>query len=85
MACTASSGLSRAEEPMTKTTRSNSPLSCIRRRALETTSCRAPARPRSAIRLCGILSPTPVREALRILEADGMIVYATHKGATVRD
>lgn len=31
------------------------------------------------------VSPTPVREALRILEADGMIVYATHKGATVRE
>jgi DNA-binding GntR family transcriptional regulator len=31
------------------------------------------------------VSPTPVREALRILEADGMIVYSTHKGATVRE
>ncbi|QFU89862.1 GntR family transcriptional regulator [Amycolatopsis sp. YIM 10] len=31
------------------------------------------------------VSPTPVREALRILEADGMIVYSAHKGATVRE
>lgn len=31
------------------------------------------------------VSPTPVREALRILEADGMVVYSTHKGATVRE
>jgi len=31
------------------------------------------------------VSPTPVREALRMLEADGMIVYSTHKGATVRE
>ncbi|MEV4643362.1 GntR family transcriptional regulator [Saccharopolyspora sp. NPDC049357] len=31
------------------------------------------------------VSPTPVREALRILEADGMIVYSTHKGASVRE
>lgn len=31
------------------------------------------------------VSPTPVREALRILEADGVIDYATHKGATVRE
>lgn len=31
------------------------------------------------------VSPTPVREALRLLEADGMIEYSTHKGATVRE
>lgn len=31
------------------------------------------------------VSPTPVREALRILEADGVIDYATHRGATVRE
>lgn len=31
------------------------------------------------------VSPTPVREALRILEADGIIDYSTHKGATVRE
>lgn len=31
------------------------------------------------------VSPTPVREALRILDADGAITYSTHKGATVRD
>jgi DNA-binding GntR family transcriptional regulator len=31
------------------------------------------------------VSPTPVREALRLLEADGMVVYSTHKGATVRE
>lgn len=30
------------------------------------------------------VSPTPVREALRILEADGTIDYAHHRGATVR-
>lgn len=31
------------------------------------------------------VSPTPVREALRILEADGVITYAPHKGATIRE
>lgn len=31
------------------------------------------------------VSPTPVREALRMLEADGMIIYSAHKGATVRE
>lgn len=31
------------------------------------------------------VSATPVREALRVLEADGMIDYHTHRGATVRD
>lgn len=31
------------------------------------------------------VSPTPVREALRLLEADGMVVYSAHKGATVRE
>lgn len=31
------------------------------------------------------VSPTPVREALRILEADGVITYAPHKGASVRE
>lgn len=29
------------------------------------------------------VSPTPVREALRILEAEGAIQYSPHKGATV--
>lgn len=29
------------------------------------------------------VSPTPVREALRILEAEGTVTYAPHKGATV--
>jgi DNA-binding GntR family transcriptional regulator len=31
------------------------------------------------------VSPTPVREALRLLEADGIIVYSAHKGASVRE
>lgn len=31
------------------------------------------------------VSATPVREALRLLEADGMIDYSAHKGATVRE
>jgi DNA-binding GntR family transcriptional regulator len=31
------------------------------------------------------VSPTPVREALRMLEADGMVDYSAHKGATVRE
>lgn len=30
------------------------------------------------------VSPTPVREALRMLEADGVIIYSPHKGASVR-
>ncbi|WP_425842299.1 GntR family transcriptional regulator [Streptomyces fractus] len=30
------------------------------------------------------VSPTPVREALRKLEADGVITYSPHKGASVR-
>ncbi|MFD8385499.1 GntR family transcriptional regulator [Streptomyces sp. NPDC059679] len=30
------------------------------------------------------VSPTPVREALRLLEADGVITYSPHKGASVR-
>ncbi|MDF3311462.1 GntR family transcriptional regulator [Rhodococcus sp. T2V] len=29
------------------------------------------------------VSPTPVREALRLLEADGVITYASHRGASV--
>lgn len=31
------------------------------------------------------VSPTPVREALRLLEADGAIQYAPHRGATVTE
>ncbi len=31
------------------------------------------------------VSPTPVREALRLLEADGMIQYTPHRGATVTE
>lgn len=31
------------------------------------------------------VSATPVREAMRILEADGVLTYSPHKGATVRE
>ncbi|MGJ9413698.1 GntR family transcriptional regulator [Aeromicrobium sp. CF4.19] len=31
------------------------------------------------------VSPTPVREAMRILEADGVITYSPHRGASVRE
>lgn len=31
------------------------------------------------------VSPTPVREALRLLEADGAIQYSPHRGATVTE
>lgn len=31
------------------------------------------------------ISPTPVREALRLLEAEGSISYAPHRGATVAE
>lgn len=31
------------------------------------------------------VSPTPVREALRLLEADGAVNYAPHRGATVTE
>ena len=31
------------------------------------------------------VSPTPVREALRLLEADGAVTYSPHRGATVTE
>jgi DNA-binding GntR family transcriptional regulator len=31
------------------------------------------------------VSPTPVREALRVLEAQGLVVHAPHRGVTVAD
>lgn len=43
-----------------------------------------PIRQTSLAKRYGV-SPTPIREALRILGADGAIEYSPHRGATVRD